>query len=128
MHAVWRRFWSTYGPKDGVEVLAGNTHAAHPQGVAQGSWQPRVLFNLGEWRGEPDPPPGPLVSLQSVRDDSYQVERRERPVGDWAIAGMALKSEIMLVNQGRAKDLEYRVVPINNSGPGEPSTTIVVVL
>ena len=59
---------------------------------------------------------------------SYQVERRERPVGDWAIAGMALKSEIMLVNQDRGKDLEYRVIPMNNSGAGEPSTTIAVVL
>jgi hypothetical protein len=43
------------------------------------------------------------------------------------IAGMALKSEIMLVNQDRAKDLEYRVIPVNNSGQGEPSATISVV-
>jgi hypothetical protein len=59
---------------------------------------------------------------------SYQIERRERPSGDWVIAGMALKSEIMLVSQERGKDLEYRVIPVNNTGPGEPSTTIAVVL
>ncbi|MBI9082753.1 MAG: fibronectin type III domain-containing protein [Desulfobacterales bacterium] len=59
---------------------------------------------------------------------SYQVERRERPTGDWVIAGMALKSEIMLVSQERGKDLEYRVIPVNNSGQGEPSATIAVVL
>jgi hypothetical protein len=59
---------------------------------------------------------------------SYQVERRERPTGDWGIVGMALQSEIMLVNQERAKDLEYRVIPVNNTGQGEPSTTVAVVL
>ena len=59
---------------------------------------------------------------------SYRVERRERPAGDWTIAGMALKSEIMLVSQERGKDLEYRVVPVNNSGSGEPSATVAVVL
>lgn len=41
---------------------------------------------------------------------------------------MALKSEIMLVNQERGKDLEYRVVPVNNTGAGEPSATVAVVL
>jgi len=59
---------------------------------------------------------------------SYQVESRERPSGDWAICGMALASEIMLANQDRGKDLEYRVIPVNNSGSGEPSATISVVL
>ncbi len=63
---------------------------------------------------------GPVVS--------YQVERRERPAGDWAIAGMALKTELMLTNQERGKDLEYRVIPVNNTGQGEPSATIPVVL
>ncbi|MFC1600793.1 hypothetical protein ACFL34_00395 [Candidatus Sumerlaeota bacterium] len=41
---------------------------------------------------------------------------------------MALKSEIMLVNQERGKDLEYRVVPVNSSGAGEPNATVAVVL
>lgn len=59
---------------------------------------------------------------------SYQIERRERPVGDWTIAGMALKTEIMLTNQDRGKDLEYRVIPVNTTGQGEPSATIAVVL
>ncbi len=59
---------------------------------------------------------------------SYQVERRERPAGDWAIAGMALKTEIMLTSQERGKDLEYRVIPVNNTGQGEPSATVAVVL
>jgi hypothetical protein len=63
---------------------------------------------------------GPVVS--------YQVERRERPAGDWVIAGMALKSELMLTNQERGKDLEYRVIAVNNTGSGEPSATVPVVL
>ena len=63
---------------------------------------------------------GPVVS--------YQVERRARPAGDWVIAGMALKSEIMLTAQERGKDLEYRVIPVNNTGQGEPSATVPVVL
>lgn len=40
---------------------------------------------------------------------SYQIERRLRPVGDWAIVGMAIDSEITLTNQERGKDWEYRV-------------------
>ena len=28
----------------------------------------------------------------------------------------------------RAKDFEHRVIPVNNTGQGEPSTTIAVVL
>ena len=35
---------------------------------------------------------------------------------------MALKTEAMLASQERGKDLEYPVIPVNNSGPGEPST------
>jgi hypothetical protein len=49
-------------------------------------------------------------------------------VGDWTIAGMAIDSEITLTNQERGKDLEYRVIPVNTAGQGEPSTTVAVVL
>lgn len=59
---------------------------------------------------------------------SYQVERRERPAGDWTVVGMALETEIMLTGQERGKDWEYRVIAANKSGLGEPSTTIAVVL
>ena len=71
-----------------------------------------------DWRTPADG--GPVVS--------YKIERRERPAGDWAIADMALKSETMIANQPRGKDLEHRVIPVNTTGEGEPSATIAVVL
>ena len=46
--------------------------------------------------------------------------------GRKVIADMALKSEIMLVSQERAKDLEYRVIPVNNSDPGAPRNSVDV--
>jgi len=42
------------------------------------------------------------------------------------IAGMALKSEIMIVSQEGTKDLEYRLIPVNNSGPGAPRNSVDV--
>ena len=101
-----------------------------------------------EPRKTPAPPPVPGIprALEAARQGegwvfldwkspadggkvvSYQVECRERPAGDWAIVGMALKTEHMLTNQDRGKDLEYRVIPVNNTGQGEPSTTVAVVL
>ena len=59
---------------------------------------------------------------------SYRIERRERPAGDWAVIDVAIKSEIMLANQERAKDWEYRVVAINTTGEGVPSNTVAAVV
>ena len=59
---------------------------------------------------------------------SYRIERRERPSGDWAVIDVAIKSEIMLANQDRAKDWEYRVVSLNATGAGVPSNTVAAVV
>jgi hypothetical protein len=59
---------------------------------------------------------------------SYRIERRERPAGDWAIIDVAITSEIMLGNQERAKDWEYRVVSLNTTGEGIPSNTVAAVV
>ena len=59
---------------------------------------------------------------------SYKIERRERPSGDWTLAGIAIESETTLNGQPRAKDLEYRVTAVNKTGEGAPSNTVAVVL
>jgi hypothetical protein len=71
---------------------------------------------LLDWKSPADG--GPVVS--------YQIECREYPAGDWAIAGMALKTESMLSHHDKGIDLEYRVVPVNKTGPGKPSATVSV--
>ena len=59
---------------------------------------------------------------------SYRIERRERPAGDWAIIDVAIQSEIMLANQERAKDWEYRIVSLKTTGEGIPSNTVAAVV
>ena len=59
---------------------------------------------------------------------SYKIQSRERPSGDWSIAGMAVDSEITLTGQERGKDLEYRVIAVNKAGEGVPSNTVAAVL
>ena len=59
---------------------------------------------------------------------SYRIDRRERPTGDWAVVGVAIKSEIMLANQERGKDWEYRVVALNTTGESLPSNTVAAVV
>jgi hypothetical protein len=59
---------------------------------------------------------------------AYRVLRRERPAGLWEEVATAVESEATLVEQPRAKEMEYRVVAVNKSGDGEPSNTVMVVL
>jgi len=88
--------------------------------------QPRALEapNQGEgwaffdWK---DPADGGAVN-------SYRIESRERPEGDWAIAGMAVETEVTLAGQERGKDLEYRVIAVNKAGESIPSNVVAVVL
>ena len=49
-------------------------------------------------------------------------------VGSLTIACMAPKSEIMLADQECGKDLKYRVMPVNDTGQGEPNAIVAVVL
>ena len=64
---------------------------------------------------------------------SYIVERREEPPGggafnQWHQAGVALESELHLIDQPRNQQLEYRVIGINAGGQSVPSNTAPVVL
>ena len=54
--------------------------------------------------------------------------RREWPAGPWEEATTAVISEATLVDQPRAKELEYRIIAVNKTGDGEPSNTAMVVL
>lgn len=58
---------------------------------------------------------------------SYRVERREAN-GSWETCGATNKSEILLTNQPRGKDLEYRIIAFNTNGDSTPSNTIAAVL
>lgn len=64
---------------------------------------------------------------------TYVIERRDQPeagaeFGDWKQAGIALESEIALMNQPRGVQLEYRVKAVNTGGESPPSNTVAVVL
>ncbi len=54
--------------------------------------------------------------------------RRERPAGPWQDVATAILTEATLVEQPRAKELEYRIIAVNKAGYGEPSNTAMVVL
>jgi hypothetical protein len=64
---------------------------------------------------------------------SYVIERREQPAGGgefgkWAQVAIALDSEILLPNEPRGQQLEYRIIAINTGGKSIPSNTAAVVL
>jgi hypothetical protein len=50
--------------------------------------------------------------------------RRERPEGAWQDAATAIETESTLVEQPLKTQLEYRVIAINKSGEGQPSSTV----
>jgi len=59
---------------------------------------------------------------------AYQIERRERPAGNWILAALAIESEATLNNQERGKDWEYRIIATNKAGASTPSNTVAAVL
>ena len=59
---------------------------------------------------------------------AYKIQRRLRPDGPWTDAGMAIESEIILTNQERGKEWEYRVLAVNKASEGQPSNTVMAVL
>ena len=63
----------------------------------------------------------------------YAIERRERqsdtaPFGPWAQIEATIDSEVMLTDQPRGFQLEYRILAANNGGHSAPSTPISVKL
>ena len=68
------------------------------------------------------------TSVEGGRVSAYKIQRRERPEGAWQDVATAILSEITLVEQPKAVELEYRVIAINKSGEGPPSNTVMVVL
>ncbi len=64
---------------------------------------------------------------------TYLIERREQPAGGgpfgvWAQVAIALESEILLADQPRGQQLEYRILAVNTGGKSIPSNTAAVVL
>lgn len=59
---------------------------------------------------------------------AYNVERRERPAGEWMVAGMAMTTEATLTGQTRGIEWEYRVIAVNKAGSGPESNTVMAVL
>ncbi len=59
---------------------------------------------------------------------AYKVMRRERVGGSWEDVATAMITEVTLVDQPRANELEYQIIAVNRTGDGEPSNTVMVVL
>jgi Fibronectin type III domain len=59
--------------------------------------------------------------------DAYEVERRKQGA-TWAVVGSTVNLEIVLDNQERGVDLEFRVRAENKAGKSPPSHTVRAVL
>ena len=46
----------------------------------------------------------------------------------WETVATAILSEIMLVDQPRGLELEYRIIAVNKASDGPPSNTVMAVL
>ena len=58
---------------------------------------------------------------------AYRIERKEN-AGDWQDAGISMVTEARFSDLPRGVELNYRVLPLNRAGIGQPSATITVVL
>jgi hypothetical protein len=113
------------GHDDAKLSLLGWGSKAAPTGL-QGPGQPRSLeaprqgegWIFLDWKL---PAEGGAVA-------AYQIERRERPAGNWMLAALAIESEATLNNQERGKDWEYRILATNKAGESTPSNTVAAVL
>lgn len=95
-------------------------------GAKQSPGQPRALEIVNQTDGSifldwKNPTSGGRVA-------SYRVERRERPEGPWETVGANNLTELLLINQPRNKELEYRVIAFNSNGDSTPSNTVAAVL
>jgi hypothetical protein len=55
------------------------------------------------------------------------IELRQGPEAPYIDAGMAVDPEAAVHNQARGKEWEYRVIPVNEAGKGEPSNSVMAV-
>jgi hypothetical protein len=58
----------------------------------------------------------------------YRIERRTLSEGEWVLAGMSVTTEVLLNNQERGKEWEYRTIAVNKKGDGAPSNSVTVVM
>ena len=94
----------------------------HPRNLEATQQGPGVVEL--DWK---PPTPGPGGPIRH-----YIILRREQPAGkaftDWTHEAMSLKPEIILINQPRFLQLEYRIIAVNASGVSVPSNIAAVVL
>lgn len=107
-----------------AELGWGGKSAPHP---LQAPGQPRLLEVRQQGAGQL------LLDWKKSADGgaaaSYKIERRELTEGGtWALAGMSIDIEVMLYNQERGKELEYRVIAVNHAGESASSNTVTAVL
>jgi len=57
----------------------------------------------------------------------YRVQRR-MPGGTWEDLATAVDNDCLLGDQPEGIELDYRVIPVNQAGAGEPSDAVTVVL
>ncbi|MDD5037227.1 MAG: hypothetical protein PHE55_21070 [Methylococcaceae bacterium] len=59
---------------------------------------------------------------------AYLVQRREMPDGAWTLIGIAIESEITLLDQPRGKALEYRVLAVTRPEPARKAIELFPLL
>lgn len=59
---------------------------------------------------------------------AYKVQKRNRSNGSWRDVGMAIESEIILSDQERGTEMDYRVLAVNKAGESGPSPIVTMVL
>ena len=72
-----------------------------------------------------DPPP---KETGTGKARAYRVERTRSGKDEWAPAGLAIEPSIMLKNQERGVEWQYRVIAINREGEGMESNVETAVL
>jgi len=59
---------------------------------------------------------------------AYRIQHRQRADGSWQDVGMSVETEMVMGNQERGTELEYRVFAVNKAGEGESSNVVSAVL
>lgn len=108
-----------WGPKQPAQPSNPPGQPRDLDPVVQG---PGILFL--DWKAPARGAGGPVRT--------YLVQRREQPNGggafnEWHQVGIALETELTLVEQPRNQQLEYRIIAVNVGGQSVPSNTAAVV-